>query len=71
MISDIMSFTKQKHWPGAVVFLDSEKAFDSIEWNYLQKYSEVLRFCPELRQWIKVVYNEISSSVLNNGFISK
>ena len=33
MISDIMSFTKQKNVPGAAVFLDSEKAFDSIEWN--------------------------------------
>ena len=31
MISDIMSFTKQKNVPGAAVFLDSEKAFDSIE----------------------------------------
>ena len=33
MISDIMSFTEQKNVPGAAVFLDSEKAFDSIEWN--------------------------------------
>ena len=71
MISDIMSFTKQKNVPAAAVFLDSEKAFDSIEWNYLKKYLEVLRFCPELRQWIKVVYNHISSSVLNSGFICK
>ena len=47
MISDIMSFTKEKNVPGAAVFLDSEKAFDSIEWNYLL---EVLRFGPELRE---------------------
>ena len=71
IISDIMSFAKQKNVRGSAVFVDSEKAFDSIEWNYLQKYLEVLRFGPELRQWIKVVYNDISSSVLNNCYASE
>ena len=56
-ISDIMSFTKEKNLPGAAVFLDFEKAFDSIEYNYLQ-----------FRQWVKIFYNDISSCVLNNGF---
>ena len=41
MISGIMSFTKQKNVPGSAVFVDSEKAFDSIEWKHLQKYLEV------------------------------
>ena len=69
MIPDIMSFTKQKNVPGAVVLL--EPILGSIEWNCLQKHLEVLRFGPELRQWIKVVYNDISSSVLNNGYASE
>ena len=30
-ISDIMSFTKMQNIPGLAVFLDFEKAFDSIE----------------------------------------
>jgi len=38
-ISDIMSFTKTQNIPGLAVFLDFEKAFDSVEWNYLQKCS--------------------------------
>ena len=71
IISDIMVFTKQKNIPGAVVFLDFEKAFDSIEWSYLQKCLEVYKFGPQLRQWIKVFYNDISSCVLNNGFASE
>ena len=53
-ISDIMSFTKQKNLPGAAVFLDFEKAFDSIEWNYLQKCLEIFKFGPQLRQWVKI-----------------
>ena len=70
-IFDIMSFTKQKNIPGAAVLLDFEKAFNSIEWNYLQKCLKVFKFGPQLRQWIKVFYNDISSCVLNNGFQSK
>ena len=70
-ISDIMTFTKKKNVPGAAVFLDFEKAFDSIEWNYLQKCLEVFNFGPQLRQWVRVFYNNISSCVLNNGFASE
>ena len=71
IISDVMSFTKQKNIPGAAMFLDFEKAFDSIKWNYLQKCLEVFKFGPQLRQWIKVFYNDISSCVLNNGIGSE
>ena len=53
------------------VFLDFEKAFDSIEWNYLQKFLEVFKLGPQLQHWMKVFYNDISSCVLNNGFRSE
>ena len=71
MISDIMSFTKAKNIPGLAVFLDFEKAFDSIEWKYLQKSLEVFNFGPQLRKWVTVLYNGISSCVLKNGFATK
>ena len=66
-----MFFTKKKNIPGLAVFLDFEKAFDSIEWCYLQKCLEAFNFGPHLRQWITVLYNNISSCVLNNGFVTK
>ena len=64
IITDMMSFTKEKNIPGLAVFLDFEKAFDSIEWCYLQKCFEGFNFGPQLRQWITVLYNNISSCVL-------
>ena len=68
IITDMMCFTKEKNIPGLAVFLDFEKAFDSIQWRYLQKCLETFNFGPQLRQWIRVLYNKISSCVLNNGF---
>ena len=70
-IIDIMSFTKTQNIPGLAVFLDFEKAFDSIEWNYLQKCLETFNFGPQLRQWINVIYSDISSCILNNGFATE
>ena len=66
-----MHFTKEKNIPGLAVFLDFEKAFDSIKWNFIHKCLETFNFGLDLRQWIKVFYTDISSCVLNNGYASK
>ena len=67
LIADTMHFTKAKNIPGVAVFLDFEKAFDSIEWNFIHRCLETFNFGLDLRQWIKVFYTDISSCVLNNG----
>ena len=71
LILDIMEYTKHKDIPGVAVFLDFEKAFDSVEWNYIQKCLEATNFGPLLRQWVYVFYHNISSCVLNNGHASE
>ena len=48
IIMDMMAFTKKRNIPGLAVFLDFEKAFDSIEWSYLKKCLEVFNFGPQL-----------------------
>ena len=66
-----MEYTKYKDIRGVAVFLDFEKAFDSVEWNYIQKCLEVTNFGPHLRQWVYVFYHNISSWVVNNGHASE
>ena len=66
-----MSFTKKKKIPGLAVLIDFEKAFDSVKWCYLPKYLEAFKCGPQFRQWITVLYNNISSCVLNNGLATK
>ena len=71
LILDVMEYTKHKDITGVVVFLYFEKAFGSVEWNYIQKCLEAANFGPLLRQWVYVFYHNISSCVLNNGHASE
>ena len=70
LIKDVMDFTKVKNLPGIAVFLDYEKAFDSVEWDFLQKCLQSFNFGPQLRRWVSIFYNNITSCVLKHGCAS-
>ena len=48
--------------------LDFEKAFDSIEWNFIWKTLEKINFGGNFINVIKLCYNKIESTVIKNGF---
>ena len=65
-IMDVMDYTK-KNIPGILLFIDFEKAFDSIDWEFMVKCLDVFGFGPSLKGWIETFYKNISSCVINNG----
>ena len=71
LLADTMHFIRVKNIPGVAVFLDFEKAFDSVERNLIHKCLETFNFDLDLRQWIRVFYTDISNCVLNNAYASK
>ena len=66
-IDDIMEFTKCEGIGGILAFLDFEKAFDSVEWNFLHKCLDIFNFGSDFKKWVSVLYTDISSCVSNNG----
>ena len=68
-ISDIIEQHENKE--GMILFLDFEKAFDSLEWEYLFKVLDIMNFGPSFLKWIHTFYRNISSCVINNGFSSE
>ena len=48
----------------------SEKAFDGIEWYFIEKTLRHFNFGTSLVSWVKLSYTNISSCVLNNGLAS-
>ena len=70
MLQDIVSDLNNRGLGGAVLSLDQEKAFDRVDWGYLQRVLARMNFGPSFCQWISLFYTGISSSVLVNGHCS-
>ena len=71
LISDILNFTADQDIEGIALFIDFEKAFDSLEWEYLFKALDIFQFGPDFKIWVKILYTNISSCIINNGFASE
>ena len=52
------------------MFLDFEKAFDTVEWSFIWKTLGYFNVGPSLINWIKLCYRSIESCVRNNGWAS-
>lgn len=50
--------------------IDFEKAFDSLNRTFLVKVLQKFNFGIYFSQWIQTFYTNLSSCVLNNGFIT-
>jgi len=66
-IFDLMDFSLKENIPGLMIFIDFHKAFDSLEWNFLFSCLEAFRFGPDFIRWVKTLYNNIQSCIINNG----
>jgi len=65
-----MDFTAKENIPGLMIFIDFQKAFDSVEWGFLIKYLEEFNFGPDFIRWVGVFYKDIKSCIINNGLTS-
>lgn len=70
-IYDVMDYTVEEDIPGLMIFTDFEKAFDSVEWDFLFKCLEAFNFGPDFLNWVKTFYKNIQSCTINNGIASK
>ena len=71
LISDVIDSYDENNLPGFLLFIDFEKAFDSLEWSFLFKSLEVMNFGPVFQRWIRTFYSNISSCVINNGYTTR
>ena len=69
-IYGIMDYTDEENIPGLLIFIDFEKAFDSVEWDFLFKCLEAFNFGSDFLQWLKTFYKNVQSCIMNNGTAS-
>ena len=63
--------TANNNEEGLLLFLDFEKAFDSIEWNFLFKTLEKFNFGSYFIKWINILYKNTIFRLKNNGWITR
>ena len=67
LLYDVMNYLNVNNLPGLLLSIDFEKAFDSLNWNFMIKVLNAYGFGDCVIRWIKTFYNNIKSSVLVNG----
>ena len=67
LIDSIIKYASESNIPGLLLFIDFEKAFDSVEWSFIERTLQYFGFGPSLTRWVKTFYKKIESCVLNNG----
>ena len=67
LIDDLMSYVEQENLDGLIFAADIEKAFDSVNHNFIFASLEKYGFGPDFIQWIKTLLANNESCVMNNG----
>lgn len=70
-ILNIMEYAEEEHTAAVIMSIDYEKAYDSVEWKYMYKVLKFFNFGPQLIKWISILYTNITSCVVNNGWTTQ
>ena len=64
-------YTEENNMPGIALYIDFRKAFDTIEWDFINNCLKKFNFGPDIQNWVKILHNKVCSCVLNNGSASE
>ena len=70
LVDGVIKHAAAKNIPGLLLFLDFEKAFDTVEWSFIQKTLKHFNFGSSTMNWIRLFYHNTESCILNNGWSS-
>jgi hypothetical protein len=70
MIQDIIQYADEENEEGIIVFLDQHKAFDRVEWGWVDFVLKTFNFGEKFRGWIQMLDKNATTSIKTNGFVS-
>ncbi len=71
LLEDYFEHCESFNIPGILLMLDFEKAFDSIEWNFMTSVLSKFNFGEGFIRWVKILYKNPIISIKNNGWLSQ
>ncbi len=69
-LCDIIEYCKMSNTDGLLLMIDFEKAFDSLDWNFMFTTLDKMNFGHSFITWVKLFYTNIESCISNNGTAS-
>ncbi len=70
LIRDLIEYVDRADMPLALLSLDQEKAFDRVDWGFLQRILVKFGFGDSFRSWISLFYTNVESAVVIYGWTS-
>ena len=69
LLRNIFDYVELKQFPTCFINLAQEKAFDGVDWGYMFNVLESFGFSLSFISWIRVLYKDVTSSVIVNGHV--
>ena len=70
LLRDVILYASETGTPVVILSLDQEKAFDRVGWPFLFRVLDHLGFGPSFISWVQLLYTDIRSAILINGYTS-
>ena len=70
-LREVVKLANEYNLPVALLSLGQEKAFDRVDWPFLFATLAKLGFGDNFIRWVRLLYTDVRSSVLVNGYTSR
>jgi hypothetical protein len=71
LLYDVMEYLIHSKKVGLLLLIDFEKAFDSLKFSYIREILKTYNFGETFISWFNLIYKDVRSCVINNGFVSE
>jgi hypothetical protein len=71
LIQDVIEYTDREDDDGIIIFLDQQKAFDRVEWGWVDHVLSKFNFGEKFREWVQMLFKYAQTCIKTNGFVSK
>ena len=69
-IEDLILYAEKENVNSIFCFLDFQKAFDSVEWECINRVLKKFNIGNDYIQWIKTLYYKPKITIKNNGWLT-
>ena len=70
-VLEIIEYSEIEDKPGVLISIDFEKAFDSLEWDFIFKTLKYFDLGDHFIDLVKLLYTDTKSCCMNNGWASE